>query len=74
MGERLRESGSKSGVLCLNRLQIGSNGEDRVEAQKRALGRSRAHKVHTRFGHKVLSARQGIGERLRSPRIDAGDA
>ena len=38
VGERQRKSGSKSGVLCLDRLQIGSNGEDRVEAQKRARG------------------------------------
>ena len=73
MGEHLCQSGSKSGVLCLNRLQIWSNGEDRVEAQKRALGRSRAHEVHTRFGHEALRAREGIGECLRLPRIDAGD-
>lgn len=73
MGEHLRQSGSKSGVLCLNRLQIGSNGEDRVEAEKRARGRGSAHKVHTRFGHEALRARQGIGECLRLPRIDARD-
>ena len=73
MGEHLRQSGSKSGVLCLNRLQIGSNGEHRVEAEKRARGRGSAHKVHTRFGHEALRAREGIGECLRLPRIDAGD-
>ena len=73
MRERLRQRGSKSGVLCLNRLQIGSNSEDRVEAQKRARGRGSAHEIHTRFGHEALRARQGIGECLRVPRIDAGD-
>ena len=73
MRERLRQRGSKSGVLYLNRLQIGSNSEDRVEAQKRARGRGSAHEIHTRFGHEALRAHQGIGERLRVPRIDAGD-
>ena len=73
MGERLRKSGSESGVLCLNRLQIRSNGEDRVEAKQRARGRCRAHEVHARFGHEALRARQGIGECIRAPRIEARD-
>ena len=73
MGERLRKSGSESGVLCLNRLQIRSNGEDRVEAKQRARGRCRAHEVHARVAHKALRARQGIGECIRAPRIEARD-
>ena len=73
MGERLRKSGSESGVLCLNRLQIRSNGEDRVEAKQRTRGRCRAHEVHACIAHKALRTRQGIGERLRLPRIETRD-
>ena len=71
MGKRLRESGGESGILSLDWLQIRRDGEDRVKPQEWACGRRRAHEIHFGIAHESLRTRQGIGERLRLPWVDA---
>ena len=74
MRERLRESSRQGGVLTLDRLQVGCNGKDRVEAHKRPRGGCRADKIDVSIRNQVLGARQRIGERLGPPRINTAIA